>query len=93
MPVVNVHRFALTSTTSTYAQPFDDLVINGPTEFVLGTGPSWAAGIYVIATYNSITFTSPYTIADVTVDASGTGLSESSVTNDTVNKQLTVTLF
>lgn len=93
MPVVNVHRYALSGVDGTYAQAFDALVINGPTEFVLTTGPSWAAGTWVVATYNSLSFTSPYTIADVTVDASATGLTAGTVTDDTINKRLTVVLF
>lgn len=90
MPVVNVHRWVNATVNTAYEQSFVDLVIDGPTEFFLGTGPTWTAGTYSLARYSG-TFTG--SVSDISVNVGATGRTWAPpAVHDVTNKRITVTL-
>lgn len=89
MSVVCVHRWKGLVVNTDYQQQFTDLTIAGPTEFFLGTGPSWVVGTYSLAAYSGA-FTG--SISDVSVNVGSTGRTAAAPQLDTANKRITVVL-
>jgi hypothetical protein len=90
MPLLRIQRYkSAVSVLTTYEQAFTNLTISSPTEFFLGTGPTWAAGTYSLASYSG-TFTG--SISDVSVNVGSTGRTAAAPVLDTVNKRITVAL-
>lgn len=91
MPLLRIQRYKPTAiiVNTDYQQEYVDLVVSGPWEIYLGTGPTWAAGTYSLAHYSG-TFTG--SISDVSVDTGSTGLTAAAPQLDTVNQQITVAL-
>ena len=91
MPVVNVHRWINATINTSYEQAFVNLVIDGPAEFSLGSGPTWTAGTYSLASYSG-TFTG--SVLDISVNVGATGRTwVPPVVHDATNQRITVTLI
>lgn len=102
MPVVNVHRYVGTVVVDTTQQKTaGTLVFPGLATFKLDPTVSWTAGTYSLITYTTFDYAGSGTgyasgqlclDALVDVDLTGTGLSSWTLTDDTANTRILVTL-
>lgn len=102
MPVVRVQRIFAANVITTQQKTVGTLVFPGLTTFTLDpTTVVWAAGVYSLIDYTTFNFAgsgSGYASGQacldalVIVDLTGTGRTFVSLTDDTVNTRITVTL-
>jgi hypothetical protein len=103
MPVVRVQRIVGTVNVNTTQQKTvqGTLVFPGLAQFTLDPSAGWAAGVYSLIEYDTFDFAgsgSGYASGQACLDAlvdvvlTGTGLTTWTLTDDTANSRITVTL-
>ena len=102
MPVVNVHRFVGAVNVDTAQQKTaGTLVFPGLAQFTLDPSAGWTAGVYSLIEYTTFDYAgsgSGYASGQLCLDAlvdvvlTGTGLTTWTLTDDTANSRITVTL-
>lgn len=103
MPLLKIQRYKPTVVVinTTQQKTVGTLVFPGLTTFKLDPSVSWTSGIYSLIAYTTFNFAGSGTgyasgqaclDALVTVDLTGTGRTLVALTDDTVNKRITVTL-
>lgn len=94
MGLIAVRSIPQVVPNTTYQQTLDVLAIGGKIEFVFGTGPTWAAGLYSFASYNTAAASGTQANLDLYATvAPPAGFKATAPKLDTINKRILIRLY